>query len=50
MEKYIGTFKDGFRAVVWSTDLNMARFHLKDWERLHGRLVSVERPSRRAAA
>lgn len=42
MEKYLGTYKDGFKMTVWSTDINMARFHLKDWVRLHGDLISVE--------
>ena len=42
MEKYIGTYSDGYKTAVWSTDPEMARFHLKDWERLHGRLTSVE--------
>jgi hypothetical protein len=41
MEKYIGTYQDGHRIAVWSIDRNMAQFHLKDGERLHGRLITV---------
>jgi hypothetical protein len=43
MEKYIGTFADGFKVVVWSIDRNMAKFHLKDWTRLHGKLIETKK-------
>ncbi len=42
MEKYQGTFADGYLAYVWSTDIDNARFHLKDWCRLHGELVEIK--------
>ncbi len=48
MEKFVGTFQDGFRTAVWATDIEMARFHLRDWQRLHGALVEVA-PLRQAA-
>lgn len=43
MEKYIGTFKDGFKTAVWSASTEMAKFHLKDWERLHGNLMETKK-------
>ena len=41
MEKYIGVFADGFQVVVWSASMEMAKFHLKDWTRHHGALIST---------
>jgi len=43
MEKYIGTFADGFKTPVWSASKKMAKFHLKDWTRHHGNLVDVQK-------
>lgn len=43
MEKYIGTYKDGFQVAVWAVDINAAKFHLKDWVRLHGKLTIVKK-------
>lgn len=43
MEKYIGTYEDGYSTQVWATDLKAAKFHLKDWVRLHGKLTIVKK-------
>lgn len=41
MEKYVGTFEDGFKVPVWSMCPEMAKFHFKDWERQHGKLIEM---------
>ncbi len=43
MEKYVGTFADGFHAAVWAAGEDNARLHLKDWSRLHGDLVDMKK-------
>ena len=43
MEKYKGTFEDGFETAVWSASTEMAEFHFKDWERLHGKLINCKK-------
>ncbi len=43
MEKYIGTFSDGFQVGVWSMSMEMAKFHLKDWTRQHGQLINTKK-------
>lgn len=41
MHKYIGFFEDGTKKTVWSMDVKLAEFHLKDFCRLHGGLIKV---------
>lgn len=43
MEKYVGTYADGFRTAVWAAGDDNARFHLKDWCRIHGDLVDMKK-------
>lgn len=43
MEKYIATYADGHRETAWSINKTMARFRLKDFERLHGKIKNLEK-------
>lgn len=43
MEKYIGIYQNGKQIAVWAIDKNMATFHLKDNERLNGKLCNVKK-------
>lgn len=43
MNKYIGTYSDGTKIAVWSIDMKMAKFHLKDNERLYGKIIKIEK-------
>ena len=43
MEKYVGTFADGYMTAVWAAGDENAELHLKDWCRLHGDLVDIKK-------
>lgn len=43
MEKYIATYTDGCQRTAWSIDKKHAKFNLKDFERLHGKIKTLKK-------